>query len=165
MVSATFINKAKDIKLVATDIDGVWTDATMYYSAQGEQLKAFSTYDGMAVAMLREAGIEVAIITGENSAVVKARAKKLNIEKLCLGELDKAFRLKEICKNTGVDLSQTAYIGDDINDLGALEIAGLTAIVPNSPLVGNYQPDYVTKRKGGEGAFRDFVDAILSAKK
>lgn len=160
----TFASKARGIRLVVTDIDGVWTDSTMYYSADGEQLKAFSTYDGMAVAMLKKAGIEVAIITGENSEVVRARAKKLNIEHLCLGEQNKGFKLKEICGRIGVDLTQTAYIGDDINDLEALKIAGLSAIVPNSPLIGDFKADYITSRSGGEGAFRDFVDAILRAK-
>ncbi|KMQ51675.1 3-deoxy-D-manno-octulosonate 8-phosphate phosphatase [Chitinispirillum alkaliphilum] len=164
MVDQAFENKAKKIKLVATDIDGVWTDGTMYYSPQGEAMKAFSTYDGMAVAMLRKAGLEVAILTGENSATVKARAEKLKIPHLFLGEQNKAQRLQELCTQFKIDISEVAYIGDDINDTEVLEMVGLSALACNSPILDNLKPDYVTRRKGGQGAFRDFVDCILKAK-
>lgn len=162
MVNDQFAENAKKIKLIATDIDGVWTDGVMYYSPEGEVMKAFSTYDGMAVQLLREAGLEIAILTGENSPSVKARAEKLNIENLFLGEADKLKRIKNLCEKLNISLSEVAYIGDDVNDLEILKSVGLCAMACNSPILHRFSPHYITKREGGKGAFRDFVDQILS---
>lgn len=164
MVNAHFMERAKSIKLIATDIDGVWTDGTMYYSPAGEAMKAFSTYDGMGVQLLREAGLEVAILTGENSPTVQARAEKLKIEYLFLGEQNKLERISELCEKLNITLKEVAYIGDDVNDLKILDAVGLSAMACNSPILHKFTPDYITKREGGKGAFRDFVDQILNAR-
>ena len=155
---------AKNIKLVGTDIDGVWTDARMYYSADGDIMKSFSTYDGMGVKLLREAGIPLIIMTGEDTEIVTKRAKKLGINFIFQGENEKLRRLKEVCKELDITLDEVAYIGDDMNDLDALQAVGISAMPPNSPILDQFNPDYLTTRCGGDGAFRDFVDFILSQK-
>ena len=155
-------NSAKNIKLVGTDIDGVWTDARMYYSADGDIMKSFSTYDGMGVQLLREAGIPLIIMTGEDTEIVAIRAKKLGIGRIFQGENEKLKRLKEVCAELDITLDEVAYIGDDVNDLDVLRAVGFSAMPPNSPILDQFSPDYLTNRSGGNGAFRDFVDFILS---
>ena len=159
---ADLSSKAKKIKFVATDIDGVWTDARMYFTPDGELMKSFSTYDGMAVAMLRDKGIPVAILTGENSDIVKARATKLNIEEVYVDEHEKLKRITYLSKKYEIPLDEIAFIGDDINDLEILAAVGLSAMAGNSPILDQFTADYVTTRHGGNGAFREFVDLILS---
>lgn len=158
----TIQDKAKKIKLVATDIDGVWTNGVMYYTESGDFMKAFSTYDGMAVEILRKAGIPVIIMTGENSEIVLKRAEKLGITRVYLGENKKLKRLKYICADLEINLDEVAYIGDDKNDLDVIEVVGLSAMPSSSPIINQCSPDIITKRKGGEGAFREFVDIIMN---
>ncbi len=155
--------KMKNIKLVATDIDGVWTDACMYVTPEGDFMKAFSTYDGMAVSMLQKTGIIVAILTSENTDIVLARAEKLKIEEVYVNEHDKLKRLIYLTKKYGISMDEVAYIGDDINDLEALNAVGFSALSGNSPIQNQLTPDYITKRSGGHGAFREFADIILNA--
>ena len=165
MVSATFRRLAQKIKLIATDIDGVWTDGSMYYGAEGEIGKRFSTYDGFAVQIAREAGLKVAVLTGENSPAVTARMKKLKIEHYFPGEQNKIERIGELCDKLGITLDEVAYIGDDLNDLEILPAVGLSCMACNSPVLDLFTPHYITTREGGNGAFRDFVDQILKAQK
>ena len=155
--------KAKKIKLVATDIDGVWTDARMYVTPEGEWMKAFSTYDGMATAMLKKKGIIVAILTGENSDIVTARAEKLKIDEVYVNEHEKLKRLTYLSKKYEISMEEVAYIGDDVNDLEVLGAVGLSAMAGNSPILDQFSPDYITTRHGGNGAFREFVDLILNS--
>ena len=155
--------KAKNIKLLATDIDGVWTDARMYVTPEGDWMKAFSTYDGMAVSMLKKKGLIVAILTSENTDIVLARAEKLKIEEVYVDEHEKLKRLIYLSKKYEISMDEVAYIGDDVNDLEALQAVGLSALAGNSPIQGLLTPDYITKRHGGQGAFREFADLILSA--
>ena len=157
------IEKARKIKLVGTDIDGVWTDSKMYVTPDGEWMKAFSTYDGMATAMLKEKGIIVAILTGENSDVAIARAEKLQIDEVYVDEHEKLKRLTYLTKKYDITMDEVAYIGDDVNDLEVLKAVGFSALAGNSPIQDQFTPDYVTTRHGGNGAFREFVDIILNA--
>ena len=159
---ASLKEKAKKIKLVGTDIDGVWTDSKMYVTPNGEWMKAFSTYDGMATAMLKEKGIIVAILTGENSDVVLARAEKLQIDEVYVNEHEKLKRLIYLTKKYEITMDEVAYIGDDVNDLEVLETVGFSALAGNSPIQDRFTPDYITTRHGGNGAFREFVDIILN---
>ena len=158
------IEKARKIKLVGTDIDGVWTDSKMYVTPEGEWMKAFSTYDGMATAMLREKGIIVAILTGENSDVVLSRAEKLKIDEVYVDEHEKLKRLTYLTKKYEISMDEVAFIGDDVNDLEVLNVVGLSAMAGNSPILDQFSPDYVTTRHGGNGAFREFADIILNAR-
>ena len=157
------INKKiiKNIKLVATDIDGVWTDAKMYYTENGEYMKGFSTYDGMATSLLKNNNIETAILTSENSKIVKERAKKLDIKYVYINEKEKLLRIKYLCNRLGISLDEVAYIGDDLNDLDVLTNVGMSAMPINSPILDKYTPNYITKKSGGNGAFRELVDLIL----
>tara|TARA_B100000900_G_C20275355_1_gene591768 strand:- start:209 stop:682 length:474 start_codon:yes stop_codon:yes gene_type:complete len=151
----------KKIKLFATDIDGVWTDAKMYYTEKGDFMKAFSTYDGMAVQILRERKVPVAILTSEKSKIVLARAKKLKIKEVYIGENEKLKRMNYICKKMNIKINQVAYIGDDLNDLDLLKKVGISGAPSSSPIISKIKPTIVTQKKGGEGAFREFVDVIL----
>jgi len=151
----------KNIKLVATDIDGVWTDAKMHYTENGDFMKSFSTYDGMGVEMLRNKNIETVIMTSENSNIVLRRAEKLKIKEVYIGEKNKLERLKKICSNKKIELNEVAYIGDDINDVEVLKNVGFSALTNNSPIKEQIEVDYITTKKGGEGAFREFSELIL----
>ncbi len=153
--------KASKIRLVVTDIDGVWTDAKMYYTADGDFMKAFSTYDGYGVQRLREKGIPTAIITGEDSEIVRQRAKKLRIEDVFVGIRDKLPVLEQLMAKYQLQPDNIAYIGDDVNDIACMSLAGFTASPPNSPVISVLNPDMVTERQGGEGAFREFAEVIL----
>ena len=155
--------KARKIKLVGTDIDGVWTDSKIYVTPDGEWMKAFSTYDGMATAMLKEKGLIIAILTGENSDVVIARTEKLQIDEVYVDEHEKLKRLTYLTKKYDITMDEVAYIGDDVNDLEVLKAVGFSALAGNSPIQDQFTPDYVTTRHGGNGAFREFADIILNA--
>ena len=155
--------KIRKIKLVATDIDGVWTDARMYVTPEGDWMKAFSTYDGMAVSMLKKKGLIVAILTSENTEIVLARAEKLNIEEVYVDEHEKLKRLIYLTKKYKISMDEVAYIGDDLNDLQTLQAVGFSALSGNSPIQDLFTPDYITKRHGGQGAFREFADIILNS--
>ena len=151
------------IKLIGTDIDGVWTDSKIYYNDKGECMKAFSAYDGMAIEILRKERIPVVIMTSENSKVVSKRAKKLKIKEVYIDEKEKLKRMQYLCKKMDIKMNDVAYIGDDLNDLTALKEVGLSAMPSQSPILNSFTPDIVTKTGGGEGAFRELADIILKA--
>ena len=158
-------DKAKKIKLIATDIDGVWTDAKMYYSAEGVLMKAFSTYDGMATSILLKNNFIVVMITSEweNIEILKSRAAKLKINEVYYNEKDKLSRIKYLLAKYNLQIENIAYIGDDLNDLAVLKEVGLSAMPSQSPILNSFTPDIVTKTSGGEGAFRELADIILKA--
>ncbi len=165
MISEQLQSKASRIKLVVTDIDGVWTDAKIYYSSEGEVLKAFSYYDGMATALLSQANIRTAIITSENSQPVAQRAKKLKILDVFLGVQDKLEVFEALLDKYQLQPSEAAYIGDDINDYTVMQVAGLTAAPSNTPAFHILKPDILLSRAGGDGAFREFADLIIASQK
>jgi len=156
------IKNLNKIKLVLTDIDGVWTDSKFYYNKDGFEFKSFSTYDGMAVELLKKNNLETVIISSENCLAVKARAKKLHITHCYVGEHNKLKRANYLCTQFNIELDNIAFIGDDINDLPLLEKVGFSCMPPNSPILDLYKPDYITNKYGGEGAFREFADIILN---
>ena len=155
--------KAKKIKLVLTDNDGVLTDTGVYYSDQGEMLKRFSIRDGMGVERLRTlANIETGIITGELSGSVKKRADKLKIKELFLGAKDKHLLLDEILKRNNISSENVAFIGDDVNDIELIKLVGLSASPSDAMLDVRNIVDYVCEDKGGHGAFREFAELIIA---
>lgn len=157
--------KAKKIKLLLTDNDGVLTDTGVYYSENGEELKRFSIRDGMGVERLRElAGVEAGIITGELSGSVKKRAEKLQISELHLGIKDKAAELEKIMAVRNLQPYEIAYIGDDSNDIECLQAAGLSGCPADALPFVRKIADYVCESKGGHGAFREFAELIILAK-
>ncbi|HSP87846.1 MAG TPA: HAD-IIIA family hydrolase [Ignavibacteriaceae bacterium] len=156
-------DKAKKIKLILTDNDGVLTDTGVFYSDQGEVMKRFSIRDGMGVERLRNLlKIETGIITGELSGSVKKRAEKLQIKELYLGAKNKASLLNEILNKNNLQAENIAYIGDDVNDIELMKLVGLTASPSDGiPDIRNIV-DYVCKEKGGYGAFREFAELIIA---
>ena len=160
-----FRKRAKAIKLVLADNDGVMTDTGVYYGDQGEVMKRFSIRDGMGVERLRIAGVETGIITGEKSGSVQTRAAKLQITRLHLGIKDKKQCLDDIHAETGYTVENIAYIGDDYNDIGIIESVlegGITACPVDAMDKIKDIVDYVCRHRGGNGAFRDFAEFILS---
>jgi 3-deoxy-D-glycero-D-galacto-nononate 9-phosphatase len=150
------------IKIVFTDIDGVWTDGGMYYSDSGIESKRFSTYDGAGVAMLHHAGIEVGILSGEDTPLLANRAKKLKVDHLVMGAADKLDSALRICAPLGIDLSEeAAYIGDDFNDLNLLRAVKISAAPGNAHPIVKANVGHVLKCSGGGGAFREFVEEIV----
>jgi 3-deoxy-D-manno-octulosonate 8-phosphate phosphatase (KDO 8-P phosphatase) len=156
--------RARRIKLVLSDNDGVMTDTGVYYGESGEMLKRFSIRDGMGVERLRARGIETAIITGETSGSVRSRAAKLNMPYCFLGVRDKRAHLETISRETGVPVEEMAFIGDDVNDLtiiGALNDSGITAAPADAMPEVTSIVHYTCRKPGGHGAFRDFAEWLL----
>lgn len=152
------------VRLFATDVDGVLTDAGMYYSESGDEWKKFNTRDGMGIKLLQKAGLITAIVTQERTRLVARRAEKLAIPELHQGVMDKLSVMKDMAMRHGITLQQIAYIGDDVNDIEALKAVGVSA----APADGLPQVlkvvDYVCQKNGGEGAVRELVELILESR-
>lgn len=156
--------KARPIKLLLTDCDGVLTDGGVYYSADGEELKRFSLRDGHGAARLRRlTDCDVGIITGENSLPLKRRAEKLGIAELHLGIRQKIEVLEAILAERDLRPEQVAYIGDDTNDIEVMNAVGLSASPSDGYIACRDAADYVCQARGGHGAFREFAELIISA--
>ncbi|NMC58271.1 MAG: HAD-IIIA family hydrolase [Candidatus Methanofastidiosa archaeon] len=149
-------------KLILTDIDGVWTDGGMYYDEIGNEFKKFNTYDSAGILLCHKYNIPVGIITGEKTEIVRRRADKLKIDFLFMGVLNKLETAKELVTNLNLELQEIAYIGDDLNDLELIKVVGISGAPVNAADYIKKQVQIVTQRKGGEGAFRDFVELIFS---
>ncbi len=149
------------IKLFITDIDGVWTDGGMFYDNTGNEWKKFNTADSAGVLFLRLMDIPTAIITGEDTEIVRRRAAKLKIPHLFMGIKDKVAIANDLCKKLNINLNEVAYIGDDINDILLLRKVGLSAAPSNAPDYVKKEVDWVLPVKGGDGAFRAFVEKFL----
>lgn len=148
-------------KLILTDIDGVWTDAGMYYDELGNEFKKFNTYDSAGILFCKELNIPTGIITGENSKAVKRRADKLKVDYLFLGAKNKLELITNLCTNLKIDIKEVAYVGDDINDYELLQNVGFSAVPISAPKYMQKIVNYVLTKKGGEGAFREFVEYII----
>lgn len=165
-ISDKIISKAKKIKLLITDIDGVLTDGCVYYSASGEELKKFSLRDGMGVERLRELlNIETVFLTRENSPIVARRAEKLKIKDVFMGIKEKKEIVERIAEEKNIKLSEIAYIGDDVNDFEAMKIIGLAGCPADSSPQIIKIADYICLAKGGNGAFREFAELIIESQK
>lgn len=165
MNSIILNEKAKQIQLLLTDCDGVLTDAGVYYNEFGESLKKFNLRDGMGVERLRKfAGTETGIISGENSAALHLRAEKLKITEVHAGIKDKAALLAGIMQKHNLQPEQIAFIGDDHNDLGIMQLVGFSACPADALPAVQQQVDYICKSKGGEGCFREFAELIITAR-
>lgn len=159
----TLHKRAQAIKLVAFDIDGVMTDGRLYYTDFGNETKAFNVKDGIALNWLRSTGVDVAIITGRTSELVKKRAADLKISKLIQGREDKVVALKELMAPLGLAPDQVAYMGDDLPDLSAIRFAGIGVAVADAlPLVRQHA-DLITTKAGGDGAVREFCEWLMVA--
>ena len=155
-------DKAKKIKIVITDNDGVLTDTGVYYSEKGEELKRFSIRDGMGVERLKNlVNIKTVIVTGELSGSVKKRAEKLKIDEFYLGAKKKGSLLDEILDKNNLKSENIAFIGDDVNDIELIKIVGLSAAPSDAMLEVREIVDYICEHKGGNGAFREFAELLI----
>jgi 3-deoxy-D-manno-octulosonate 8-phosphate phosphatase (KDO 8-P phosphatase) len=164
----TLVARAKCVRLVITDCDGVLTDGGVYYSDAGEQMKRFSVRDGMGVERLRMAGIATTIVTGERSACVEKRAEKLGITSVYSGVRHKADLLERILADHGCGRDEVAGIGDDLNDLELLArvgAVGLTAAPADAMPEVLRAVQFWATRRGGDGAFREFAEWILTMRR
>jgi len=148
-------------KLILTDIDGVWTDGGMYYDQTGNEWKKFNTSDSAGVLFAHRLHIPVGIITGENTEIVARRAQKLNIDHVCQGAKDKLSVALQLCKELGIDIKDVAYIGDDIGDIALLRAVGIAGVPASAPDYIKELRNIDLQKKGGEGAFREFVEKII----
>lgn len=155
----------KGIKCLLTDSDGVLTDGGMYYSENGDELKKFNTKDGMGFGLLRNNNIITGIITGEDIQLVKRRAEKMKVNEVFLGIHNKLEILDQICAKYNLNYDEIAYIGDDINDLEIIKTVGFGCTVRDGMSCVKDVAKYITNTRGGEGAVREVVEMILSAKK
>jgi YrbI family 3-deoxy-D-manno-octulosonate 8-phosphate phosphatase len=154
----------RDVKLFATDVDGVLTDAGMYYGESGEELKKFHTRDGMGIKLLQAEGVITAIITMENTKIVERRGMKLGIPEIWQGAKNKVAVLSHLSEKYGISYQHMAYIGDDVNDVEALMTVGYASAPADCVKQVRRVVHYVCKKNGGEGAVREVIDKILAAK-
>lgn len=159
------MEESKLPKLILTDIDGVWTDGGMYYDGTDVELKKFNTYDSAGVLFAHHLNIPVGILTGENTEIVHRRANKLKVDYLFLGAKDKVAIAKLLCEELNVALSDIAFIGDDLNDIRLLKLVGWAGVPASAPEYIKKFANIELKRNGGEGVFREFVEAIISKEK
>ncbi len=164
MIKKELISKLAEIKLLVSDVDGVLTDGGLYYSAAGLVMKKFNVKDGMAVRLLKEVGVETAIISTDTADIIEARAKRLKINYLYTGSWDKEEKLKQICSDLKIPAENSAFIGDDLNDIGIINYVGISACPSDAAKKIINMVDYVCTKKGGEGVFREFAELIIAAK-
>jgi YrbI family 3-deoxy-D-manno-octulosonate 8-phosphate phosphatase len=157
-------NKCEKIKIVLTDVDGVLTDGGMYYTKDGDIMKRFHTRDGMGITLLRKKNIPTIIITKEKTLMVKKWSSKMKIEKLYDGVIDKESMIETISKKFHVNAQEMAYIGDDVNDLKILKKVGFSASPNDGMELIKKECDYICKKNGGEGVFREVADLIMEYK-
>jgi len=150
------------IRGLALDVDGVLTDGTFWWGPAGEEFKRFSFVDIMGVSRACKAGLIVALISGEESPLVDRYAQKFEIKDCFKGCKDKAAALREFAERRNLPLEEICFMGDDVNDLGAMAIAGFSAAPANAHRAAREQAKLVTECDGGHGAVRELVDLILS---
>lgn len=156
--------RAQAVKLLAIDVDGVWTDGSLYFGPRGEELKRFDVKDGHGLVLWRELGYPTAILTARNSPIVTTRAAELGIRYVLQGERDKARGFEKLIAQAGVRAEEVAYIGDDLNDIPVMRLAGFAATPADGvPEVREFV-HYVCKAPGGRGAIREVCELLIRAK-
>ena len=153
--------KIKQLKMIISDIDGVWTDGSFYKGTDGQEFKKFNVNDGVGVAMARAAGFKIALISGRYSPATEYRAKELNIEDVYNGGLNKLHAYGDLKKKYSLSDEEIAYLGDDMVDIPVMEIVGLPIAVANATPEVMKLAKHVTKVRGGEGAFREAIEWII----
>jgi 3-deoxy-D-manno-octulosonate 8-phosphate phosphatase (KDO 8-P phosphatase) len=159
----TIVEKARAVRLLVLDVDGVLTDGRLWYGNDNEELKAFNIQDGLGIKLLMRAGIDVAIITGRSSALVARRGAELGMKRVIQGREDKLVALRELCTELNISLAEIAYMGDDLPDLSAIRAVGLGITVANGRAEIAEHALHTTQRGGGDGAVREICDLLLKA--
>jgi 3-deoxy-D-manno-octulosonate 8-phosphate phosphatase (KDO 8-P phosphatase) len=162
-MTADAIDRARRIRLVAFDIDGVMTDGTLFLGDDGQEYKGFNSLDGHGLKMLKGTGVELAIITGRSSKVVENRALNLGIDIVHQGAHDKLAVYEALCRELGLACEETAYMGDDVVDLPVMRRAGLAITVPAAPDLVKAYSHVVTRREAGRGAVREACEFLMRA--
>ena len=162
-VENELLGKVQKIKLFITDVDGVLTDAGMYYSEKGDELKKFNTRDGMGLALLQKSGIKTAIITSEDTDLVAKRAQKLNVNFLYQGISDKLVCFEGMIRELRISPDEVCYVGDDINDSAIMQAVGLACCPADASTEIKALSHYISTLKGGEGCVREIVDKLLQS--
>ncbi|HET9488313.1 MAG TPA: HAD family hydrolase [Methylomirabilota bacterium] len=157
------VSRARQIRLLVSDVDGVLTDGRMLLSERGDELKAFHARDGVAVALASRAGLRTAFVTGETSPLAKKRGDKLGVDAVVLGARRKGETLEGLCAQFGLTPGAAAYVGDDLLDVPALQRAGLAIAVADAPDDVKAVAHVVTRGRGGSGVLRECVELILKA--
>ncbi|MFT4102907.1 MAG: HAD-IIIA family hydrolase [Burkholderiaceae bacterium] len=160
---AEALARARAIRLVAFDVDGTMTDGAIHIGPDGEAFKRFSVRDGLGIVLLHRAGLRTAIVTGRESAIVAQRARELSIPHVIQGVKDKHAALRQLCRDTGLETTQIAFVGDDWPDLPAMVHAGLAAAVVNAAPEVRRIAHYVGTAAPGDGAVREFCEWLLDA--
>ncbi|HEX7387040.1 MAG TPA: phenylphosphate carboxylase subunit delta [Castellaniella sp.] len=155
--------RARTVRMMVFDVDGVLTDGSLWYAENGEAVKPFNALDGHGLRLLREQGVRVAWISGRKSAITARRAAELGISPALQGIHDKIGALEDLAREAGLGLQDLGYMGDDIIDLPALQRVGFAASVPNAPLYVSQAAHWVSTLHGGSGAVRECCDLILAA--
>lgn len=155
--------RARKLRLMAFDVDGVMTDGSIYYTDDGSELKAFNALDGAGLKMLEKAGIAVAVITGRRAACVEARARNLGLDRLHQGVHDKAACLRDLLAELDLAADEAGYMGDDVMDLAVMGLCGFSAAPANAHDAVLQRATLVTRKEGGRGAVREVCDFILAA--
>ncbi len=163
-MNSEIIERAKKIKLLLLDCDGVLTDGRLYFTENGEEIKVFHVRDGQGLAMWHDAGFRSGIISGRNSRVVEKRAMELGIQFIKQGSKDKSTCFKEILEVAGVLQEEVAFVGDDVQDIVLFEMVGLAIAVADAAERVLLNVSYITKIKGGLGAVREITDLLLKSK-
>ena len=156
-------NSLSRIRLVAFDVDGVFTDGRFYLSDDGVETKAFNTQDGFGVRALIDAGVDVAVISGRQSGAVERRMAELGVKNVMQGCKDKITALEQLADSLGISAAQCAYVGDDVPDLPLLRKVGFSVAVANAVAEVREQCDHTTVASGGFGAVREVCDLIRAA--
>ncbi len=165
MTKKSLLIRMKKIKMLATDVDGVLTDSGMYYSEHGDEIKKFSTRDGMGIVLLQKAGYRVAIVTSEDTKIVERRAAKLKVTDLVQGSRDKVSSVEMLMKRHSLSWDEVAFIGDDVNDLEVMKRVGFAATPADATDQNKAIAHYITEKNGGGGCVREICDMLLSAGK
>ncbi|RTZ43118.1 phenylphosphate carboxylase subunit delta [Candidimonas sp. SYP-B2681] len=162
-LSPSVIERARQVRIMAFDVDGVLTDGKLWYGENGELMKCFNSLDGHGLRLMSESGITVALITGREGPILARRAAELGIAIVHQGIRDKSQAISALAQEHGCSLSEVGYMGDDIIDLSALQRVGFAASVPNAPAYISQVAHWTSSKPGGSGAVRECCDVILAA--
>lgn len=157
------LERAAPVRMLVLDVDGVLTDGSLYFDNKGNEMKVFSSRDGLGMRCLQLCGIELALITGRQSEIVDHRADQLGIRHVYQGCTNKLNAFIQLLEKTGIDEQQVCYAGDDWIDLPVLERVGLAVTVPDADKIVKDRAHWVTSHRGGKGAVREICDLILAA--
>lgn len=160
---STIIDKARRVRLMGFDIDGIMTDGRLYFSPAGDEMKTFFSRDGLGIKMLARSGVRIAIITGRDSPIVTRRAENLGIDLVFQGIENKHAAMARLLADQGLEFAEAGYMGDDVVDLAVMKACGFSATVPDGHPLVRQHAGYLTRAAAGGGAVREVCELILQA--